>query len=211
MLGSLRLLTLALPVLLSACASLPGALSVGSPPAGDTLIAPTRRIVMPQPAVFGRSVEARQLVTVKHNGNTIAFESRISITSKRMSLVCMDTLGRRAMSVEWDGTKMDVIVAPWVPDSVRPGSMMADLAMLYWPEKAVRAAVAPIAGDVVISERKRVLRVDGKEVLRADYGWPDGAAWNGKLHYANTAWGYEVDVQSVEIKPDIKHAAGYKG
>lgn len=212
MLGYLRMLVVALPILLGACASMPAAWSgANSAAPGDTLIAPARRIVMPQPAELGRTVEARQLVTVKHNGTTVVFESRISITPTRMTFVGMDTLGRRAMSVEWDGKKMDVELASWVPPTLRPGSMMADLAMIYWPEASAKAAFASTGGDITVAGRQRIFRIDGKEILRAQYDWVDGAAWNGKLHYANLAWGYEVDVQSVEIKPEIKRTAGYKG
>jgi hypothetical protein len=197
-----RLGIVLLTSLLGACSSLPPSM----PPAGtsasvEALIAPGRRIILPQPSELGRLVEARQLVTVQFMGNAMAFETRLSVTAGKLSLVCMDTLGRRAITAAWDGTKLDVDVAPWVPEAVKPGSLLADLVLIYWPEKAARAAVAAFGGDVMVSGRSRTIRIDGKDVLQADYGWPAGAPWNGKLHYQNLAWGYVVDVQSVELKP----------
>jgi Protein of unknown function (DUF3261) len=208
------------PFLLAAGTILLGACSAttpGTPPAGvaaaakttsaDALIAPGRRIVLPQPAELGRVVDARQLVTLQVLGNTAAFETRLSVTATKLSLVCMDTLGRRAITIIWDGKTLDVEVAPWVPEAVKPGSLLADLVLIYWPEKAARAAIAGVGGDVVVSGRSRTIRIDGSDVLKADYGWPAGAPWNGTLRYTNTAWGYTVDVQSVELKP----APGAKG
>ena len=209
MLGAVRrLLVIAVPVILGACAQPADVTApLGVPTTAGALIAPSRRIVLPQPAELGRLVEARQLVTVQFLGTTMAFESRLSVTANKLNLVCMDPLGRRAMTIVWDGKKLDVEVAPWMPETVKPGSLLADLVLIYWPEKAARAALADVAGEVRVSGRSRTVRIDGQDVLRADYGWPAGAAWNGKLHYTNLAWGYVVDVQSVELKP----ASGAKG
>jgi hypothetical protein len=170
-------------------------------PYPDALIAPGHRIALPHPSELGRAVEARQLVTMTHGSNTVSFESHISVNASRLRMVCIDMLGRRAMTVEWDGQKMKADVADWVPSTIRPGSMLADLMMIYWPEKPARAAVAAAGGFVRISGQKRVVRIDGEEILRSEVDWPAGAAWNGNVRFANLAWGYEASVQSVEAKP----------
>ena len=81
----------------------------------------------------------------------------------------------------------------------RPGSMLADFILVYWPEAAVRAAL-PVGGELLQEARSRTIRVDGKDVLRVDYGWAAGAPWNGTLRYSNVAWGYEIEVQSSELR-----------
>jgi hypothetical protein len=76
--------------------------------------------------------------------------------------------------------------------------MLADIILIYWPEATVRGAL-PVGGELLQEARGRTIRVNGKDVLRVDYGWAAGARWNGRLRYSNFAWGYEVEVQSSEM------------
>ena len=196
---------LVVAVALSGCASaqMPGlinAAAVSAPIAHQPFIAPGQRLVLPRPADLGRRAEARQLVTLRHNGNILTFEARLSVTPERISLVAIDPLGRRALTVTWDGTAIAAETAPWLPDAVKPGSLLADLVAVYWPETVVRGALASAGGDVIAGPRTRVIRLGGATIFRAEYGWAQGAQWTGKLHYTNLAWGYEVDVQSLELK-----------
>ncbi len=108
-------------------------------------------------------------------------------------------MGRRAVTITWTGQNVSAETAPWVPETLRPGSMLADIILIYWPETAVRKAL-PDGGELLQEARSRTIRVNGKDVLRVDYGWAAGARWNGTLRYSNLAWDYEVEVQSSETK-----------
>jgi hypothetical protein len=77
--------------------------------------------------------------------------------------------------------------------------MLADIILIYWPEAAVRGAL-PAGGELLQEARGRTVRVNGKDVLRVDYDWAAGARWNGTLRYSNFAWGYEIEVQSSELR-----------
>jgi hypothetical protein len=103
------------------------------------------------------------------------------------------------MTITWSGQNVSAETAPWVPDSLRPGSMLADIILIYWPEAAVRKAL-PVGGELLQEERGRTIRVNGNDVLHVNYGWSAGARWNGTLRYTNFAWGYEIEVQSSELK-----------
>ena len=115
--------------------------AVAEPPVAQ--FAPGRDLALPIPADLGRSVEAAQMLSAKYDGQTFAFEGRISITPERLVLVGVDGMGRRAMTATWDGRSLAIESAPWLPPNVRPGSMLADIVVLYWPEAAVRKALAP--------------------------------------------------------------------
>lgn len=185
-------------LVLTACAAGP------SPDAIDPrtpLIAPGVALVLPRPADLGRSVEASQLITAWRDGRAFVFEGRISVTPERFLLAGLDAMGRRAMTVTWTDAGIQVETAPWLPEALRPGSMLADIVALYWPEAAVRRALAPSGGDLVIGPGGRSVRIAGKEVLRVTQGWPEGAPWIGTMRYSNLAWGYEIEVQSTEVKP----------
>jgi hypothetical protein len=163
--------------------------------------APGRDLALPVPADLGRSVEAAQMLSLKYDGQTFAFEGRISITPERLVLVGVDGMGRRAMTATWDGRSLAMESAPWLPSKVRPGSMLADIVLLYWPEATVRKALAPAGCILLATAKSREVRCGNDTVLTAKYDWPAGAKWNGTLSYSNLAWGYEIEAQSKEIRP----------
>ena len=142
---------------------------------------------------------AIQLITVHAYGQTFVLEVNLSVTPERVTLVGLDAIGRRAITITWTDQNVSAETAPWVPETLRPGSMLADIIVIYWPEAAVRAAL-PAGGELLQEPRGRTIRVNGKDVFRVDYGWAAGARWNGTLRYSNLAWGYEIEVQSSESR-----------
>ena len=191
----IRTVWIALVLTLGGCAAAP----VQDPHA--PLLAPDQQLTLPRPGDLGRRVEAVQLITGKHGDQAFAFEGHLSVTPERMMLVGLDTLGRRAMTLTWTDTGVEVDTAPWLPPSLRPGSMLADLVVLYWPEAAVRRALAATGGELVEEPHARTVRSGGKELLHAEHSWNTGGPWTGAMRYANRAWGYEIEVQSQEAAP----------
>lgn len=165
------------------------------------LIAPGEVLAMPAPGDLGRSVTATQLITVRRESETYVFEGNVSVTPERLQLVGVDTIGRRAMTILWDKSgRIDAETASWLPDAVKPGPMLADIVILYWPEDVVRRALP--AGAVLIARPgARSVVLDGQEIFHAEYLEGGDAAWAGHLRYRNTSWGYEIEVQSVEVEP----------
>lgn len=165
------------------------------------MIGPTQRLALPRPADLGRRVEAAQLITARRGGDIFVFEGHVSVTPERFMLVGLDTLGRRAMTVTWSDAGVEVETAPWLPEGVHAGAMLADLVVLYWPDAVLRKALAPAGAELTADAMSRTVRADGRDLLRATYGWPAGGPWTGTLRYANLAWGYEIEVQSQELGP----------
>lgn len=164
--------------------------------------APDRLLTLPHPGDLGRSVEVSQMITVRHDTDVIAFEGHISVTPERFYLVGVDGMGRRAMSVTWEKSgKITAERADWLPEAVRPGSMLADIVLLYWPGDVLRPALASADATLKDDAESRAVAVDGSELLHVDYLAGGAQAWTGRLHYRNTAWNYEIDVQSVEVVP----------
>jgi len=170
-------------------------------PNGQVIVAPGITFVLPPPATLGRSVEAQQLVTARYRNDTFAFEASISVTPARLLLVGTDMLGRRAMTIEWTGNDLKVEAAPWVPAELRARNVIADIMLAHWPQNAVRAGLAPAGALREVDPGHRMIALDGRDVIRIDR--EDGAAgsWSGRWLYRNLAWGYELDIQSVEAAP----------
>ena len=184
-------------VLLAGCAAILPLPAPSDPTA--PLIGPGQRLNLPRPADLGRSTVVTQLITASGYGQTFVLEVNLSVTPERVTLVGLDGMGRRAITIAWTDQNVTAETAPWVPEALRPGSMLADLIVIYWPEAAVRRALPP-GGEVVQEARGRTIRINGADVLRVDYGWAAGARWNGTLRYSNLAWGYEIEVQSSEMR-----------
>jgi hypothetical protein len=193
----LRSATLGALLLASGCATMNH-----QPPDTLPMIAPGHVLALPRPGDLGRSVEATQLITVHRGKEVHAFEGHISVTPERLLLVGLDGMGRRGITLTWDKSgKVSGETAKWMKDPVPPGPMLADLIVLYWPEASVRDALAGADATLVAKPGSRSVMVDDAEVLHVDYQNSAQPSWSGSLHYKNDAWGYEIDVKSVEATP----------
>jgi hypothetical protein len=172
-----------------------------APPPGQVTIAPGIVLSLPSPAALQREVEAQQLVTAHYGDSTFVFEARISVTPSRMLVVATDTLGRRAMTMTWTGAVLRSELAPWVPAELRPQNVLADIVLQHWPIGAVRAALGPPAMLQTPHRSERLVTLDGRAMIRLRRltGAPD--SWSGHWTYHHLAWGYSLDIRSVEDSP----------
>jgi hypothetical protein len=153
-----------------------------------------------RPADLGRNVEAIQLVSVRRGEEALFFEIRISVTRERLMLVALDSLGQRIMTIRWTDAGVVADKAPTLPPVVSPERLLLDLVAILWPQQAVERALARIGATLAVQPRARTIKVRERDVLRAQLGWEQGAAWAGTLSYLNVSRGYTVDVRSREAK-----------
>lgn len=168
---------------------------------GVVAVAPGITMTLPRPADLGRRMDVVQMVVGRYGDQSMTFESRLSVTPERVLLVSTDGVGRRAMTVEWSEKGIQADVAPWVPRQLRPANVLADLAFLYWPEAALRAALAGSPVTLTVTTNRRALYRDGQEIMRAEHTPGRLAAWPSSSHYLNLAWGYELTIKSAEVTP----------
>jgi len=163
-------------------------------------LAPDLRLDLPDPAAMGRSIEAVQMVTAHRGNDTVVFEAHLSITPDRVLLVGVDATGQRLMTVTWRGNNISVDRSPMLPKEVRPGAMLADLVALYWPVDVVRQALKASGASLAVDAASRTVSLQGKPVLMATYQRGAADPWNGGgLHYRNLAWGYDIDVVTLQV------------
>lgn len=187
----MRILALACLLLIGACGSIATDQSDNRP-----FFAPGRELALPQPGDLGRSVDWLQQITVHHGSDVFAFEGRVKVTPDQFQLVGLDSLGRRAMSVTWDKSgKVTATRADWLPPQVKPGPMLADIVLLYWPRDVLRRALKPAGATLLEIGRTRTVSIGSDEILHID------DKGDGRVTYRNTAWGYTIDVQTVEVAP----------
>ena len=191
--------SLALTLMLCACTTMP----VDEAPHFDVVqIAPDVSLTMPSPSDLDRTVEATQLVTAHYGNQTFAFEAHINATPERFLLVGLDLMGRKLMTIDWTKDKISYETASWVPAQLHPENILADIVLLYWPDRAVNNALAKSSGKLISNADHRTIMSGNKAIWQADYASkPKNDPWSGELHYRNLAWGYDFTVQSTEDAP----------
>jgi hypothetical protein len=169
------------------------------PPAGAVLISPNLSLVLPRPSDLGRPVDSAQLVTARYGDETYVFEGHVAATPERFIMVALDSLGRKVMTVTWTDAAVTHEVAPWVPGQLRPENILADMVLMYWPEDAVRRALASSHGVLISDAQRRSVMHEGREIIRIDYAAPGTPSEHfPSLRFRNLVWNYQLDVQTAE-------------
>lgn len=190
-------MTKALPKLLLAIILSVGACAAPPPVALDQVpIAPGVTLALPSPGALGRNIDAAQMVTARRGADVFVFEGRLSATPSELIMVGTDAMGRRAMTLRWNGTRLEVERAAWLPDTLHPENVLADIMLLYWPETAVRPNLT--GAEMVVTKEGRHVRSQGVDVITVTY---QGAPWSGTSTLRNLAWGYEIEVRSMVMAP----------
>jgi hypothetical protein len=166
----------------------------------DPLIAPDLRFAIPPPQALGYSIEVRQLIAARYRDELQSFEGLLSVAGDRLLLVALDGFGRRALTVEETGAGFTFTREKWVPASLDPANILADIAIIYWPVEAVRAGLAGTAAAVASAPDRRLITIGGREIIRVDYEAGEDHAWDGPVRYRNIAFGYELNLRSVVIR-----------
>jgi hypothetical protein len=182
-----------LALLPAACAGLP------PPLPGDTaFIAPNTRFRIPPPTLLNQTIAVAQTVQADYGGLGLVFEAQIAVTPEGLDLVALDGLGRRALTITWQSHDPTTEAAPWLPASVNPANMLADIALLYWPEALLRPALLAGGARLEASTTQRSIFAGVEEVVRIDYARP---GWGGQALLRNLAFGYSLRVNSVLLAP----------
>lgn len=188
------------------CAALAGLLIVlldgcAAPPAAKegTLIAPDLYFLTPTPRELGYSVSASQLVTARYRGDVYVFQAQIAVSPDRLTMIGLDPFGRRTLTITSTDSGVTVEAAPGLPDGLRPANILADMAIVYWPEEAVRRGLSESSAILRASARERSVILNGTELIRVDYDAAQNGQWARSARYMNIAFGYELDLRSVAV------------
>jgi len=186
-------MVLVLAGLLSGCSA--------PPREAAAFIAPGVRFALPGPSALGYRMNAAQIITARFRGDVQVFEAHVSVSPERLMLVGLDPFGRRALTVTLSDTGIAVDAAPWLPTGLKAENILADIAIIYWPEEAVRRALSSTNAVLRVDPGGRSILAGGQEVVRVDYASQQSEAWSGAARYRNNAFDYELDLRSVVDAP----------
>ncbi len=165
----------------------------------EAMIAPAVRFVIPGPQVLGYRVTADQMISAHYHGDSFVWEAHIDVSPEKLEIVGLDAFGRRAFTMRWRGDALFYEAAAWLPAAIKPGNVLADIAILYWPQAAVEAALASSGATVATTASGRSIAIGGAEIVHVDYDDAGARDWNGTARLRNLAFGYQLDIQSVSV------------
>ena len=171
-----------------------GARYVASP--GSTTIAPRLQFAIPTGRELGYSIDSTQLITAHVRDQVQVFQAYVSATPDKVTVIAFDPFGGRALTVIATDDAIHTEVAPIVPSVLRPGNILADIAIVYWPAAAVRRGLAGTSATLYDDDRERTITDNGREVVHVTYDTPHENTWTKVAHLRNIAFGYELDLQS---------------
>jgi hypothetical protein len=163
---------------------------------GSITIAPAIEFALPTGRELGFSVEATQLITAHFHDQVQVFQAYVSVSPEKITLIALDPFGGRAMTLTATDGAIHAEVAPIVPASLRPGNILADLAIVYWPAPAVRRGLAGTSATLYEDQSERTITENGRELIHVSYDSPHENAWTKAAHLRNIAYGYELDLRS---------------
>jgi hypothetical protein len=163
---------------------------------GSTAIAPGLQFAIPTGRELGYSVDSTQLITAHVRDQTQVFQAYVSATPDKVTVIAFDPFGGRALTVIATDDAIHTEVAPIVPAVLRPGNILADIAIVYWPATAVRRGLAGTSATLYDDDRERTIIDNGHEVVNVTYDTPHENTWTKAAHLHNIAFGYELDLQS---------------
>src|SRR6202035_4882131 len=161
--ASRRLLLVAMTLAMTGCA----ARYAASP--GSTTIAPGLQFAIPTGRELGFSVDSTQLITAHVRDQVQVFQAYVSATPDKVTIIAFDPFGGRALTVIATDDAIHTEVAPIVPAVLRPGNILADIAIVYWPAAAVRRGLAGTSATLYDDESTRTISDNGREVVQVIY------------------------------------------
>jgi hypothetical protein len=164
-----------------------------------TFVAPGLPFRMPSPGDLGYSVRVAQLIVARYGGETYVFEAELSTAPDALTLVCLDSFGRRALTITSQGDRITTDAAPWLPSAIRAQNILADIALIYWPLDAVRRGFEGTSASIMGEGRRRIITVDEREIISIEYGPADGQRWPSSAIYRNKGFGYELTLRSAVV------------
>ena len=149
------------------------------------------------PASFGTTVSLQQHVHVEYAGRDADLDALLDISPDSLTLVGL-TLGRRVMTLRFDGTRLTEERHPLVPGEVQGADILTDMQLALWPVDAVRGGL-PSPWSVEELAGTRLFSVGGRRAIEITYeGTP---RWSGTVTLRDLLSGYRLVVQSALLDP----------
>jgi hypothetical protein len=138
---------------------------------------------------------ASQVIHAVYGARTIILRTAIQLDSSGLRVVGVTATGQRLFTAHWDGKTVSAEKSAFVPDSVDPKRVLADMQLALWPLASVQAAFAG-AGLEVSEPFAGVRRLRRGDVLIAEVHYTTTDPWAGRLWLVNFEFDYSLTIDT---------------
>jgi len=166
--------------------------------AGCALLRPAPPPALPllPPQALGVARASQQVLHVAYGKRQLTLQCALQATAQQDTLVAVGPFGQRLFTLRYDGDGLKADVSPYLPDTLPPRQVLADVQLALWPLTAWQTRLAGSGWRLTAPQPGvRRLRYQGRLVAEVYYdGHSDG--WNGRFWLVNLAYGYTLDIRS---------------
>jgi hypothetical protein len=166
-----------------------GAACTHTPPESPT----AEPALAPPDAVGAR--RASQVIRAAYGARAVTLRTAIEVNAAGLEVVGVSATGQRLFTARYDGTKISAEKSPFVPASLDPARVLADMQLALWPLPAVQAAFAGrgLAVSEPFAGMRRLMRGDR---LLAEVHYAGADPWSGRLWFVNFEFDYSLTIDT---------------
>jgi len=116
-------------------------------------------------------------------------------------VVGVTATGQRLFTASWNGSTISADKSAFVPASVEPERVLADMELALWPLAAVQSAFSA-AGLEVTEPFAGVRRLRRGDALIAEVHYASSDPWNGRLWFVNFQYDYSMTIDTAPAVPN---------
>jgi hypothetical protein len=144
-------------------------------------------------AVSARS--ASQVIHAVYGARAMTLSTAIELDAATLKVVGLTATGQRLFTASWDGNVVSAQKSAFVPESVDPERVLADVQLALWPLPAVRQAFSQ-SGLEVTEPFAGVRRLRRGDALIAEVHYASADPWNGRLWFVNFQHDYSLTIDT---------------
>jgi hypothetical protein len=160
-------------------------------PPGTATIARGTVLVLPMPPAFPEPRQFDHIVSARFGRHEMLFESLADMGPDRVAVTITAPNGPRLATIDWSKGGIKGDRAATIPGRLRDENLLADMMLVFWPAKAIEAAMRPAGSVIDHPDGSRSISVNGrmiveiKHVVAAD-GVDRRTLTNKDFHYTLT-------------------------
>ncbi len=144
----------------------------------------------------GVKVDAVQQLLIASQGAVVSVQSRIRISDQGVTLVALDALGRRTLDVSWGPEGLNAQKAYWLPKSIRPNEVLADMMLIFWPREALHPLLTSQESTIADDGKLRRILVADLDPVIITYTSSRPKAWSETSILSDPNRNLKLTVQS---------------
>jgi hypothetical protein len=145
------------------------------------------------PQELGAAISVQQRLTVEREARIVTLDMALEVDERRVDLVGL-ALGRRVLTLHYDGETLETWRDPVVPSQLRGEDVLEDIQLTLWPAASIRE-VLPNGWRIEENGRRRTLFLDDSPVMVIDYSGE--TRWSGETVLNNLRYRYRLTIRTV--------------